>query len=432
MLEKFNLKSDFLKSVVLLTSGTVIAQAISFLASPILLRLFNPEEMGELGFFLRIVAFISSIATARYELAIPLPKSNHHAFQLFRLSLKIAKTTLIATTIAGLVYWGIDGFESQLGLYIMAIVIGSYAVIFKNLGSNWAVRLKAFRRISLSNVYGALGMNGFKIGAGLAGFGVPGLILATLIGLFISAILFFVDFFKIKGLSENRKSRLKQIALAREHIEFPKVNLPHVLIDNGRELILAIFFIEFFDESVFGSYDHSFRTLKLPLVIVGTAMGQAFYQRCSELFNLREPLFPFLKRTTGILALLSIVPFGVIFFFGEPIFAFVFSEEWRFAGKISELLAPWLLVNFIASPISTIPLVIKKQTLFFWLAMGSTAIQLLGFGLLPLIYGRTEADSLIVFKVISLAMAVYLSLVIFIKFRLVEKSDARLEMTNND
>ena len=425
MLEKFNLRSDFFKSVVLLTSGTVLAQAISFLASPVLTRLFTPEESGELGFFLRIVAFISSVATARYELAIPLPKTNSHAFQLFRLSLKIAKVTLISTLIGGVVYWAIDGFDTKLGLYIVAIVIGSYGVIFKNLGSNWAIRTKAFRRISVSNVLGAVGLNGFKIGAGLMGYGVPGLILATVIGFFVSAILFFVDFLNIKGLSENQKNKMKQYALAKEHIEFPKVNLPHVLIDNGRELLLAIFFVEFFNEFVFGSYDHSFRTLKLPLVVVGTAMGQAFYQRCSELYNLKEPLLPFLKRTTRLLALLSILPFGIIFLFGEPIFAFVFSEEWRFAGKISEVLTPWLLINFIASPISTLPLVIKKQGMFFWLGLGNTAIQLLGFGLLPLIIGTSEEESLQVFRLISWSMSVYLLAIVFLKLELARRFDLK-------
>ncbi len=428
MLGKFNLKSDFLKSVVLLTSGTVIAQAISLLASPIILRMFNAEEMGELGFFLRIITFISSIATARYDMAIPLPKRDNHAFQLFRLSLSISKAVLLASLLGGLIYWAIGGFESRIALYIVAILVGTYGLIFRSLGSNWAIRSKAFRRISLSKVFGAIGMNGFKIAAGLLGTSVVGLFVSTILGIFVSVGLFMLDFLKIKQYSENKKNKLKQYALAKEHSTFPKVNLPHVLVDNGRDLLIAIFFIEFFSESVFGSYDLSFRTLGIPLALVGSSIGQIFFQRCTEMYNSKLPVFPLLKKTTLLLAALSIVPFGIIFLFGEELFAFVFSEEWRFAGKIAEILSPWLMVNFVSSPISSIPLVIRKQALFFWLGMGSSALQILGFGLLPALMPNTDDDVILIFKIVSFSMALYLFFIIIIKLKLSASSDRRLSV----
>ena len=50
------MKSDFLKSVLVLTSGTVLAQLISLIATPIISRYFGPEQNAYLGLFLKITS----------------------------------------------------------------------------------------------------------------------------------------------------------------------------------------------------------------------------------------------------------------------------------------------------------------------------------------------------------------------------------------
>ncbi len=43
------------------------------------------------------------------------------------------------------------------------------------------------------------------------------------------------------------------------------------------------------------------------------------------------------------------------------LFAFIFGSEWREAGVYAQWLAPWLLLVFISSPLSTLPSVLEKQ-----------------------------------------------------------------------
>ena len=50
MLQRLHLKSEFLKSVVVLTTGTVMAQAVGYLVMPILTQLYSDEEFGEWDF----------------------------------------------------------------------------------------------------------------------------------------------------------------------------------------------------------------------------------------------------------------------------------------------------------------------------------------------------------------------------------------------
>jgi O-antigen/teichoic acid export membrane protein len=95
MLKKLNFynkifpKSNFTKHVLILVSGTVIAQAISILVTPILTRLYTPEEFGLFAIFVAISSVLGSIANGRFELALLLPKVDKNAFEVFKLGLII-------------------------------------------------------------------------------------------------------------------------------------------------------------------------------------------------------------------------------------------------------------------------------------------------------------------------------------------------------
>ena len=97
-------ESDFLKSLAILMTGTLIAQIIGYLLAPIITRIYTPAEMGEFGIFYRITLLITTIGTLRYELAIPLPKRDSHAFYLFRFALKTTLITAILSLLAGVVF----------------------------------------------------------------------------------------------------------------------------------------------------------------------------------------------------------------------------------------------------------------------------------------------------------------------------------------
>lgn len=426
MLKQINLKSDFLKSVLLLTSGTVLAQIIHFGFQPIISRLFDTDEIGQLNIFLRIVTFFVSVGTLRYELSIPLPKKDTDAFQLFRVSLKIALYLIASFIIGGIIF---ALFSDKIGdelIYVLALSTVIFLSVFRNIGLNYAIRKKWFKSISYSKSIGALGMSLSKVGAGILSLGVPGLIAATVLGVFAGTMVYVKQFFKEKNRAENKASKELQKELVREHKDFPLMNLPHTLIDSGRELLIAVIFVEYFGKDNFGSYSFGLMIMGLPLALVGTTIGQAFFQKASELFNLNKPLFTLLKKTTLILAAISLVPFGVVYFFGEELFAWVFSSEWSYAGRLVEALTPWIALKFISSPISTIPLIIKKQRLFFVLGLINTALQLGILIWLPNLSRNISEEVLYLLSTLSMVMAIYLTIIVIVKLALVKSIDTQI------
>ena len=89
MFKSINFKSEVLKNIIVLTSGTVMAQLVAYLLTPVITRLYTPDESAELGLFIRIVGVGAALATARYELALPVTRLDQHSFRLYRFALRI-------------------------------------------------------------------------------------------------------------------------------------------------------------------------------------------------------------------------------------------------------------------------------------------------------------------------------------------------------
>lgn len=94
--------SNTFKNLSTLMSGTVIAQLIGILASPLLSRLYTPSNFGLWGTFLSIVAVITVIASLKYELGIILEEKEESAILLTRFCFLLSLSIGIISTIIAL------------------------------------------------------------------------------------------------------------------------------------------------------------------------------------------------------------------------------------------------------------------------------------------------------------------------------------------
>lgn len=376
-------QSDFMKSVLVLMTGTVIAQVLGYMIYPLLTRIYTSEQFGEMYLYMRVVALISAVATVRYELTLPIAKRDLHAFHLYRLSFRISLVVLTAVAIVGVFYLIFRPEEGVNTWFLLLTLLSAYLSVWVNLGTNWSVRMKDFSRISRQRIIQSVASNGLKLVFGWFSWGGIGLIFAMFLGYLGSAYVFVVDFVRIRKQHRGYKTRKRMRILSREYRDFPLLNLPHVLIDLGVDLALASLILGRFGKEDFGFYSHAFAILKLPLGIIGQSFGQVFMNRCSEMVNKGQSIVSLVKKTTGILFLLSLIPFTILFFFGEPLFAFVFGKEWGVSGTYAAIMAPWLMLNFILSPVSGMPLVLGRQKEVFLIGLTSAFGQLFIFGVIP-------------------------------------------------
>ncbi len=406
----FRLEGDFVKSVRTLVTGTIFSQLIVFALYPIVSRLYSPEENASFSIYSRIILFVSTLATARFETAILLPKRNEHAFSLYRLIIQLVITTFFISVILSLIYVFFNSrFTEESFIYLM-IPIGLIPLCMMNLGNVWAMRLSDFKLISKIRVINSLFMNFTNLFLGLVGLGYKGLIFGYIVGVSIPGLFFLRKYHLLKLKYKDFSTRNRKKIIAKTYVDFPKINLPHTLIDLSREIILVFFILFFYNKNILGSYDFSFKILKLPLTVLGVSIGQVYFQNIAKKRNNNDSIYDITIQTIKNLFLISIIPFTILFFWGKELFSFIFGEEWGLAGKYSEIMSPWLLLNLIVSPISHLPAVIGKLKLFFYVGLIGS-ILLIGMFLLPYNYQSISFDYLLYF--ISYSQSVFLLFVLF-------------------
>lgn len=366
-------------------TGTAIAQLIAYLIYPILTRIYSTADMGELGVYTRLVAFIAAFATARYEATLPVAKQDHHAFSLYRLSFRISLIVLTAVFLIGLSYFLLKPYNFSNYVFLAVSVLSAYVSVWINLGTNWSVRKKLFKQISIQRMVNSVSVNSLRLIFGVLNWGAFGLIFGTLLGSFLSIFAFVRTFLSNKKSYTSTNDLRRMRVLAKNYKSYPTVYLPHVLLDLGVDLALAALIVEFYGKGTFGSYSYAYLMLKLPLSLFGQSLGQVFFNKSSELVHKKQAVYPLTLKTIRTLFYISIIPFTVLFFFGKDLFGFVFGEKWMEAGRIAEILAPALMLNFIVSPISSLSLVLSKQKLMFGFGLIVAFFQLFNFGVLPIL-----------------------------------------------
>lgn len=409
-------QSEFVRSVSILLSGAIIAQVIGYLLYPVISRLYSEEDMGELGLYTRITAFLAALATARYEVALPIAKREEHAFVLYRLALRI---TLVVTAILAVI--------SLTGMFLFTHVVFEWwfllltlgSVVFLawiNVGSNWSVRKGHYKTISTQRITSSVLMNVSRIGLGWFGWGGKALLSSALLSHLAGALVYIRDFRKTAGSHQKNSKKLR--AVAKEYRAFPLINLPQILMELSTDIAIAACVEYYFTQKIFGAYSFALTILKVPLGIAGQSIGQVFFNRCSALYNNGESSRPLLLKTYGLLSLLSIVPFVVLLMAGPEIFRFVFGARWEYAGSMAAILSPMLFFNFLLSPVSTIPMVFGRQKTAFVIAIASVLNQLTCFLIIPTVFHQT--DFLEILMLFSITQSVLLVVVGFVYFRMAE------------
>lgn len=367
---KFN-KSQFSKNFLTLFSGSVIAQIIPFIASPFIARLFPPSEFGLLAIFAAIESFLLIFSSMQYELAIMLPEDDSDAFHLLILSLLITIAVAFVSALTIVV------FNSKIAILLNSPELAGWLFLipleifilgsFKSLNV-WASRYKKYGRISFRQITQSITQSVAKIFFGLLDFISGGLIVGMILGEFTSTMGLVRSTIKDDKKYFYRINFKKMIQLAKKYDQFPKYSSPHGFIDIFSKNGIIFIINHFFSASVLGLFSFANNLLRKPLVLIGNNIRQVFFQSASDKYrNNKTNLWPFTKKIILYLFFGGIILFLPLLFLGPQIFAFVFGERWREAGVYSQYLTPWLLMNFVLSPISSVPMILGQQKKYFFI-----------------------------------------------------------------
>ena len=331
--------------------GTGVAQLLPLLMMPILTRLYSEEEFGVYSTFLAYSAVLIVAVSARYQVAILLPKQDEDALKVFKLSNIITSVTSLFLLLISLVIY--LGFKNPLNQNGLIFLIPIYVFFFGLWQSyfNLSIRFKKFKVTAIPKIVQSIGYIGISCIIGLI-FTPLGLVLGKAAGV-LSSLMFII--FKLKPKKHSFSgTQLKEAAL--KYIDYPKFNLIPALLDTLSLQALIILIGYYYTDLELGYFGLANICISAPLALIGVAYRDVFYQRITSLINdnqIRHAKSFFLK-SSAILGLLGVSIFFILFFYGADLFSFVFGLKWSTSGKFASILAFSLVFRLVVSPLSSI------------------------------------------------------------------------------
>jgi len=357
-------QTEFFRNVATLISGTTLAQAFSVIIYVVLSRIYTEEDFGVFGLYMNILNITVIFSTAKYELAILLPKSDRESVNLLGLSGLIS--TGVSLLLLLFVLFLNDTLCSWLGseeigplLYLVplsTLLVGLFTSF-----RNYSNREKRYKLIAGANIAQSLSNSLLKLGLGLAMVGAAGLIFGAVFGQVVG----FLVFFAVHAHRNYRKAlwlKWSEIRkLAKVYKRFPQYNMWQGLVNNLSGALPVFVFSSHFSIAIAGFYTFGYMVIYRPVNLVANSFYQVFYQRFVEKQHNEVPLLPeiriFLKRAIQLL----LIPFVVVGIFAPEIFGFLFGDHLVEAGRYARIMLPWIFMVSLTMPLSFIPDIFKKQ-----------------------------------------------------------------------
>ena len=358
-------KEEFSKNVLTLVSGTAIAQIIPIAISPVLTRIYTPEEFGIYAIFTSIVIIFSVISNGRYELAIVLPEKDEDAINIFALGLII--NVVLFFFLSLIVYFFNDFIISKIGTQELAfwLYFAPLCVFFVglfNLLKYYNIRKKYYKDISKATVIKSVVISIIQLSFGFLKFGVSGLINGYFFSQLFANIRLANNIFRDKLLlSKIKKSKL--VELGARYKKFPIFSVWGIFANTFSYNYLNILISTFYSINTLGFYSLSSRVLSAPLSLISTSIGQVFFQTASLEKNKFGNARKAFNSTLNKLIIIAIPFFSVLYFYIVDIFDFVYGTDWRVAGEYSKVLIPLFFIKFIVSPLTNINNIFELQKL---------------------------------------------------------------------
>ena len=189
MLKRFKPKSEFNRNILTLMTGTTIAQAIPIAISPILTRIYTPEDFGIFAIFLAITLIIGSIANGRYELAIMIPKKDEDAINIFALGFIITTSISLLLLVLVLIFQTYFTYlvkNEEIGVWLYFVPISVFFFGIFNILNYFNNRKKNYKDISNANILKSIVAAIIQLSIGLIQQGATGLISGQIISQFFA------------------------------------------------------------------------------------------------------------------------------------------------------------------------------------------------------------------------------------------------------
>jgi O-antigen/teichoic acid export membrane protein len=354
-----NKSNSYWKDIFFQASGNSIAQVIGILGMPFLTRLYLPETFALQAVFVQIVMFLAAFITFRMEYFIPLAADKVESLILSKWVLVVGfYTTITATVMIFLLHITntFMYFDLTVDDVFYLAPITAYAICMSLVFQHEAQRQGAFKNTAISEVSSKFSY--VSTGAILSFFTTSiGLILSTMLGAvgkMLSLRNYVIQFIRnIDSIEIDRKVISKYSGRSKG-----MVISNTILTVSG---LLPILFIgKYYSLNTLGQYSLVMATVFLPSGLIGSAVGNVFYQRAAVYWSEGDVMgLKNLWQETLIKLIVVAIPIYFFIYVISPwAYAFFFGTNWVVAGDIAQVMSLAAFFSFLAGPLDRLSLVL--------------------------------------------------------------------------
>ncbi len=359
------LQQPFLRAVLTLVSSTVSAQVLMLAVTPLLTRLYLPQDFGAVAVFMAIASVIWTVSSGRYELAITLPPHTQAANQVWALAQLINLAVAMVCAISYLFAKDIAYLANTPSLEMVWWCLPLYilAAGWYRANNYMALREHQYGLIAKSKMTQSAGSALGQIAAFWLAANALGLILGQVLGQAIGAW----QLARLKNLGWRTflhflSFKKRWLTCAKRYKRFPIYDVPAALIDVLSVQLPNLLLASFFGANIAGFYMLAERMVALPIALVGQSVGQVLFGFSRQALDQGQMFKMALKAVMVLIALIAL-PTLVVFFASEPLFAWVFGSEWLQAGSYAKWLMLGVAVQFVYAPTSMLLMATNGQKL---------------------------------------------------------------------
>ncbi|MFW3612480.1 oligosaccharide flippase family protein [Staphylococcus caprae] len=348
-------KNKFLNDSLLMIISSGISQFLIIITTPLISRLYTPNEFGEFTLFSNIAMILIPIINARYDLLIINTENRHKANILSQLSFLISIVILIVLVPIVLIF---SLIYPQYTLDLLLILVTLLLVSFTNIFTNYLNRERDYKSLSLINILRALSMTIIQVIFGIIHFGSLGLIIGFVFSYVAGIGIGYRTFKKHYYIIRNKKEMKKYFFENKNQLVY---STPSILL-NSLSFSIVIFFLSIlYSSEEVGIYGMAIRVLGIPVTIISLGLSKIFMQRANDFYVRIGSFRGLLLKFTGILIILSIVLYVPFYFLSRDLVTLILGNQWIGTITIIQITIPLFIIRLIVSTVSLSVVVIKKQ-----------------------------------------------------------------------
>ena len=373
------MKSQMLRNVTKISSGTMLGQAISIVTLPIFTRLYGATVIGYWTLFTSVAVIVNAFSDLGLSNAIMMDDEGEQSEKLFSV---ITTISFIISLIVGVGYFVIKSVTPDpSGLHPLFYSIVLFVLIFTqqqvNVCYNWLNKKKQYNILMKNPIINNVSVAVIAIPLGLMGFTKYGYYIGLVLGQVFT--LFHMRRY-LPRIFFDFKFR-DHFDVIRSHLTYVKFQMPTYLVAQVKNQAPVFFIRSFFGVEILGYYSVCMRVLNIPVNLLASSIGKVYYQTAAEMKKKGQEVGNFTFRNIKRAMYVAIAPMVVIMSFGDIVCTLFLGNDYVITGNLSRIIVFMTFFQFLMMATQGITIVLEKQQY----ALISGIVQIIGYVVFQLV-----------------------------------------------